>query len=58
MEDVLKVHDRDFDDDTVLECLDKTSKQQAKETRTPLPTRRGSRRGSASSTSATALPIC
>lgn len=41
MEDVLKVHDRDFDDNTVLECLDKTSKQQAKETRTPLPTRPG-----------------
>ncbi len=41
MEDVLKTYARDFDDDTVLVCLDETSKQQTKETRTPLPTRPG-----------------
>ena len=38
MEDVLGVYGRDFDDDTVLVCIDETSKQQTRETRTPLPT--------------------
>ena len=38
MEDVLGVYARDLDDDTVLICLDETSRQQTKETRTPLPT--------------------
>ena len=38
MEDVLGVYARDLDDGTVLICLDETSKQQTKETRTPLPT--------------------
>ena len=41
MEDVLKTYARDFDDDTVLVCLDETSKQRTRETRTPLPTRPG-----------------
>lgn len=41
MEDVLDVYARDFDDDTVLVCLDETSKQQTKETRAPLPARPG-----------------
>ena len=41
MEDVLKVQSRDFDDDTVLVCLDETSRQQTRETRTPLPPRPG-----------------
>ena len=41
MEDVLGVYGRDFDDGTVLVCLDETSKQQTRETRTPLPTRPG-----------------
>ena len=33
MEDVLEVYQRDFGDDAVLVCIDKTSKQQEKETR-------------------------
>ncbi len=37
MEDVPDTHSRDFDEDTVPVCLDEVSKQQAKETRTPLP---------------------
>ncbi len=41
MEDVLEVHAREYADDTVLVCLDETSKQQTKETRTPLPVRPG-----------------
>ena len=41
MEDVLKTYARDFGDDTVLVCLDETSRQQTKETRTPLPVRPG-----------------
>ena len=41
MEDVLDTYSRDFADDEVLICLDETSKQQTKETRTPLPTRPG-----------------
>ena len=41
MEDVLKVYARDFDEDTVLVCLDETSRQQTRETRTPLPVRPG-----------------
>lgn len=41
MEDVLKVYQRDFDDDTVLVCMDETSKQQIRETRQPRPTRPG-----------------
>ena len=41
MEDVLKTYARDFGGDSVLVCLDETSKQQTKETRTPLPARPG-----------------
>ncbi len=41
MEDVLETYSRDFDTDEVLVCLDETSRQQTKETRTPLPTRPG-----------------
>ena len=41
MEDVLDVYSRDYDAGTVLVCLDETSKQQTKETRTPLPVRPG-----------------
>ena len=41
MEDVLEVYHREFDDDTVLVCMDETSKQQTKETRTPRPVRPG-----------------
>ena len=37
MEDVLSTYSRDFDEDTVLVCLDEASKQQVRETRTPLP---------------------
>ena len=41
MEDVLEVYHREFDEDTVLVCMDETSKQQTKETRTPqLPARK------------------
>ena len=35
MEDVLEVVHRAFDDDTVLLCIDGTSRQQTKETRVP-----------------------
>ncbi len=41
MEDVLKVYAREFDDGTVLVCMDGTPEQQTKETRTPLPARPG-----------------
>ena len=37
MEDVLSTCSRDFDDGTVLACLDDASKQQVRETRTPPP---------------------
>lgn len=37
MEDVLDVCRREFDEDEVLACMDETSKQQVKETRTPQP---------------------
>ncbi len=37
MEDVLDTYSRDFEDGTVLVCLDEASKQQVRETRTPLP---------------------
>ena len=37
MEDVLDVYHRDYGDDEVLVCMDETSRQQVKETRTPLP---------------------
>ena len=39
MEDVLEVYHREFDVDTVLVCMDETSKQQTKETRMPRPVR-------------------
>ena len=39
MEDVLEVYHRQYADNEVLVCLDETSKQLMKETRTPLPTR-------------------
>ena len=39
MEDVLEVYRRDFAEDEVLVCMDETSKQHVKETRTPVPTR-------------------
>ena len=35
MEDVLDVYHRDYGDDEVLVCVDETSRQQVKETRTP-----------------------
>lgn len=35
MEDVLEVYHRQYGDNEVLVCLDETSKQQVKETRTP-----------------------
>ena len=41
MEDVLEVYHRQFEDNEVLVCLDETSKQQVKETRSPLPPRPG-----------------
>ena len=41
MEDVLEVYQRTYADDEVLVCMDETSKQHIKETRTPLPTRPG-----------------
>ena len=41
MEDVLDTSSRDFGEDEVLVCRDEPSKQQTKETRTPLPTRPG-----------------
>ena len=41
MEDVLKTYARGFDGDTVPVCPGGTSKQQTKETRTPLPPRPG-----------------
>ena len=41
MENVLEVYHREFDEDTVLVCMDETSKQQTKETRTPRPVRPG-----------------
>ncbi len=41
MEDVLEVYHRQFEDNEVLVCLDETSKQQVRETRTPLPPRPG-----------------
>ena len=41
MEDVLDFHSRDYDDETVLVCVDETAKQQTKETRIPLPVRPG-----------------
>ena len=41
MEDVLEVYRRDFAEDEVLVCMDETSKQHVKETRTPVPTRPG-----------------
>ena len=37
MEDVLDVYHRDYGDDEVLVCVDETSRQQVKETRTPRP---------------------
>ena len=37
MEDVLKVYAGEHEDDTVLVCLDETSRQQTKETCVPLP---------------------
>ena len=41
MEDVLEVYQRTYADDEVLVCMDETSKQHIKETRTPLPIRPG-----------------
>ena len=41
MEDVLEVYHRQFEDNEVLVCLDETSKQQVKETRSPLAPRPG-----------------
>ena len=37
MEDVLDTYHRSYDDNEVLVCMDETSKQQVKETRTPIP---------------------
>ncbi len=41
MEDILDVYQRTYSADQVLVCMDETSKQQIKETRTPVPTRPG-----------------
>jgi len=41
MEDVPRVYARNFDDSTVLVCMDETPEQQTRETRTPLATRPG-----------------
>ena len=41
MEDVLEVYHRQFEDNEVLVCLDETSKQQVRETRSPLAPRPG-----------------
>lgn len=41
MEDILEVYQRSFTDDEVLVCMDETSKQHIKETRTPLLARPG-----------------
>lgn len=41
MEDVLSVYQRDYAEDEVLVCLDETSKQHIKETRTPIATQPG-----------------
>jgi len=41
MEDVIKVYQRDFDDGTVLVCMDESSRQLTRETRAPLPTSPG-----------------
>lgn len=41
MEDVLETYHRSYTEDEVLVCLDETSKQHIKETRTPLPARPG-----------------
>ena len=41
MEDVLEGYQRTFNEDEVLVCMDETSKQHTKETRTPLPVRPG-----------------
>ena len=53
MEDVLEVYYQEFDEDSVLVCMDETSKQQTKETRTPRPV---SPPSSTSNASATASP--
>jgi hypothetical protein len=37
MEDVLGVHQRTYADDEVSVCMDETSKQHIRKTRTPLP---------------------
>lgn len=42
MEDILEVYQRSYSEDEVLVCMDETSKQQVKETRTPLSPRVGS----------------
>ena len=44
MEDVLEVYHREYQDNEVLVCLDETSKQLVRETRTPRPSRPGSAR--------------
>lgn len=41
MEDILEVYQRHYTEDEVLICMDETSKQQTKETRTALPMRPG-----------------
>lgn len=41
MEEVLETYHRSYTEDEVLVCLDETSKQHIKETRTPLPARPG-----------------
>ena len=41
MEDILEVYQRHYTEDEVLICMDETSKQQTKETRTTLPMRPG-----------------
>jgi hypothetical protein len=41
MEDILEVYQRTYTENEVLVCMDETSKQHTKETRTPLPMRCG-----------------
>lgn len=42
MEDILEVYQRDYKKDEILVCMDETSKQHVKETRTPLPQKKSS----------------
>ena len=56
MEDVLAVYQRPHDPKRPLICLDETSKQLIKETRTPIPMKPGSLAAMITNTNATASP--